>query len=407
MISFDDARRIILEHAVPNGRQRRSLHQLLGLVLAEPIQAPFPMPRFNNSAVDGYGVQVADVQSASAESPVQLELIGAIQAGDLGNLRIQSGQAVKILTGAPVPKSVDAVIMQEDCQVSDGCVRVLCSAELGENIRMQGEEFKRGQSVITENTVITPPVIGLLASLGYASAKIYKRPKVGLISTGNELVKPGKSLAMGQIYDSNSYALFAALRAIGIDAIRNYQVKDERQATQSVFEKALRENDVVISLGGVSVGEFDFVKDVAEHIGITTLFWRISIKPGKPVYFGKKGKKLIFGLPGNPVSALVTYHQLVQPALLAMMGYPIKNNIRFKAALSGALRKKPGRQEFVRGLVSYNGSFRVRPAQGQDSHMLGGLAAANCLIDFPSSEDRLQDNALVDVELLSWSLHAF
>jgi molybdopterin molybdotransferase len=407
MIPFEEARRIILENTAPGGTQRRALPHVLGMVLAEPIQARFPLPRFDNSAVDGYGVKIEDVRAASAEKPVTLELIGTIQAGDAGNIRIQPGQTVKILTGAPVPKSVDAVIMQEDCQVVGSGVRVLCPAERGENIRRQGEEFRRGQPVIAKNTIITPPVVGLLASLGYASVKVYKRPKVGLVSTGNELIRPGKPLAMGQIYDSNSYALSAALRTAGIESMRIYHVKDERNATQRVLEKALRENDAVISLGGVSVGEFDFVKDVAEQLGIRTLFWRIAIKPGKPVYFGLHGKRLVFGLPGNPVSALVTYHQLVQPALRILMGYPFQQAVRFKAVLSGALRKKAGRQEFVRGFVTYDGAFRVRPAQGQDSHMLGGLAAANCLIDFPLAEVRLQEDDLVDVELLSWSPYAF
>ncbi len=409
MIPFEEARRVILENAKPLGIVRRSLRTLRGLVLAETVYAAFDLPRFNNSAVDGFGVKVADLQTASPEKPVTLQMVDTIQAGASGKVSIRDGETVKILTGAPVPASVEAVVMQEFTeQGADGMVRFFRAAQPGEHIRLKGEEFKKGQSIIPAGTVITPPVIGLLANLGQAVAKVYRKPKVGLISTGNELVQPGKPLAGGQIYDSNTYALSAALQAVGLDAARVYSVRDERKATLRAFQKALKENDVVISLGGISVGEFDFVKDVAEQLGIETLFWRIAIKPGKPVYFGKTGKKLVFGLPGNPVSALVTYHQLVQPALLKMLGYPRTEPARMRASLTRDLRKRAGRQEFVRAHLTTNGAdFTVTPSVGQDSHMLGGLAVANCLIDFPVDAEYLKAGQLVDIDLLEWMPRAF
>jgi molybdopterin molybdotransferase len=405
MISFEEACKTIQDSTMPLGIQRRTLDNMLGMVLAEAIKAPFSLPRFNNSAVDGYGVKIADVKNASPQSPVELQLIGTIQAGDVGKIQIEAGETVRIFTGASVPKTVEAVIMQEYTELRGERVAIAATADPGENIRLQGEEFRRGQPVIAKDTIITPPVIGLLASMAYASAAVYKKPKVGLISTGNELAKPGKPLSSGQIYDSNTYALSAALRAVGIEKIKVYTARDEHRATRRAFETAIKENDIIISLGGISVGAFDFVKDVAEQIGIETVFWRIAIKPGKPVYFGKKGKKRIFGLPGNPVSALVTYHQLVQPALRKMMGYPDKPAIQLKARLGARLRKKPGRQEFVRGILNYDGIFRVTPAIGQDSHMLGGLMAANCLIDFPTAAETLSEHDSVSVDLLDWSFH--
>lgn len=409
MIPFEEARRIILENANPLGVARRSLRNLRGFVLAETVHAAFDLPRFNNSAVDGFGVKVADLQDVSPKTPVTLELVDTIQAGASGKVSICAGETVKILTGAPVPTSVEAVVMQEFTeQRADGGVRFLRATQPGEHIRRKGEEFKKGQSIIPAGTVITPPVIGLLANLGQSVAKVYRKPKVGLISTGNELVQPGKPLAGGQIYDSNTYAVSAALQAIGLDAVRMYSARDERQATLRAFQKALKENDVVISLGGISVGEFDFVKDVTEQLGIETLFWRIAIKPGKPVYFGKTGKKLVFGLPGNPVSALVTYHQLVQPAFLKMLGYSRTGPARMRASLTRDLRKRAGRQEFVRAYLTMNGvDFTVTPSVGQDSHMLGGLAAANCLIDFPVDAEHLKAGQRVDIDLLDWMPRAF
>lgn len=402
MISFEEARRIILDNAQPYGTIRRRLEALTGMVLAEAVKATFDLPRFDNSAVDGYGVKVSDLLKATENSPVTLKLVGTIQAGDAGKISIKSGEAVKILTGATVPASVEAVVMQEYTELQGTDVRFLKSTKPGDNIRRKGEEFRHGQAVIATGTVITPPVIGLLANLGHASAKSYRKPRVGLITTGSELVQPGKKLGPGQIYDSNTFALSAALKDIGIETVRIYHAKDEKKATRRAFEKALAENDVLVSLGGISVGAFDFVKDVAEDLGIQTLFWRIAIKPGKPVYFGKFGKKLVFGLPGNPVSALVTYHQLVQPALLKMLGYPQSTPVSLRATLSKALKKKAGRQEFVRGVVSYNGIFRVTPTIGQDSHMLGGLAAANCLIDFPTDAENINADTPVVINPLSW-----
>jgi molybdopterin molybdotransferase len=408
MISFEQAQKTILLEAHTLGVVRRSLEKLSGLVLAETVYAGFDLPRFNNSAVDGFGVQWRDLQNVSPETPVTLQQCGTVQAGDRAQIKIKSGETVKILTGAPVPASVDAVVMQEFVDVSESSIAFSQPVKAGEHIRCKGEEFSKGQAVLAKGRIVTPPVIGLLANLGHASAKVYRKPKVGIIGTGNELVKPGKPLARGQIYDSNTYALSAALREIGIEQIRIGWAKDQKHTTQKAFEKALQSNDVIISLGGISVGEFDFVKDVAEQLGIETLFWRIAIKPGKPVYFGKIGKKLIFGLPGNPVSALVTYHQLVQPALLKMMGYPIQLPGRFYAELTQTLRKKPGRQEFVRGFASYQrDGFKVTPSVGQDSHMLGGLATANCLIDFPSEADILPEGSRIEIDWLSWTLDVF
>lgn len=416
LLRYDDALETILNAVQPTGTRSIRLENARGFVLAEEAVTRFPLPRFDNSAVDGYGVLLSDVRKASPETPVTLALAGVIRAGDPGRGKLKRGTAVKILTGAPVPKSVDAVVMREDCRereekTPEGArivVDVKSSADPRENIRFAGEEFPKGRRVLAAGSRITPPVVGMLATLGVDRCKVYRKPSVALLVTGSELVKPGKTLKPGKIYESNSYALSAALQDIGLDDTRIFTVKDEKAATRQAFQKALKGFDVVISVGGISVGDFDFVKEVAEDLSIRTVFWGIALKPGKPVYFGTqhqgKKQKWVFGLPGNPVSAMVTYHQLVQPALLKMMGLPESNSSRISARLSRALQKKPGRMELVRGTVRLeDGAYVVTPTTGQDSHMLGGLAMANGLIVFPPEESALAEGQPVWVDLLSWN----
>jgi molybdopterin molybdotransferase len=408
MIGYEEALRTVLAHAVPMAPVKRRLDALLGKVLAEPVVATLPSPRFDNSAVDGYGVRMADVQGGSETRPVTLKLKGVIRAGDPPSIAIGPGEAVQILTGAPVPPSVEAVVMQEYCQVRGEVLTVADTLKLGENIRRKGEEYRKGQVILPAGTVVTPPVVGLLASLGLTAFPVVRTPRVGLIITGSELVPAGKPLKPGQIYESNSAGLTAALATLGIETVRVYYARDDRQATIQAFQQALKASDVVISVGGISVGAFDFVKEAAESLSIETVFWKIALKPGKPVYFGvrssgKGRQKLVFGLPGNPVSALVTFHQLVQPVLLRMMGHMVEAPLLQQAQLAQPLRKKPGRLELVRGRLAWEGGrFRVTPARGQDSHMLGGLAAANCLIVFPSDAAELSEGASVQIDWLRW-----
>jgi molybdopterin molybdotransferase len=368
------------------------------------------MPGFDNSAVDGFGIRLADVERASEDSPARLELSGTIQAGDRGAVSLAPGSALKILTGAVVPPEVEAVVMREFCEEQDGLVLVKRPSKPGENIRRRGEEFKAGEQILAPGTPVTPPVIGLLASTGHASFTTYKKPSVTIISTGDELVDPGQPLAPGQIYDSNSFALEAAVTAMAIDRCTRFHTRDNRDSTRDVLSTALDSADVVISAGGVSVGDFDFVKDVSEQLGIETIFWRIALKPGKPVYFGRKSgtaggtAKLVFGLPGNPVSALVTFHQLVKPALLKILGRSDVQPLELRATLTRNIRKKAGRMEFVRGIAGLSdGTLYVEPTPGQESHMMGGLAPANCLIVFPLEEENLPEGQQVRIDLLDWS----
>lgn len=409
MISYEQALSLILSHAQPLGIENTPLSDMLGRALAHPVVASADMPGFDNSAVDGFGVRLSDVERAAEDAPARLELSGTIQAGDRGVVALAPGSAVKILTGAVVPPQVEAVVMREFCEEHDGLVLVKRPAKPGENIRRRGEEFKAGEQILAAGTRVTAPVIGLLASTGHASFPTYKKPSVAIISTGDELVEPGHPLAPGQIYDSNSFALEAAVTALSIDRCTRFHTSDNRDSTRDVLSTALDSAGVVISAGGVSVGDFDFVKDVAEQLGIETVFWRIALKPGKPVYFGKKSgtagttAKLVFGLPGNPVSALVTFHQLVKPALLKILGHSDVQPLELRAILTRNIGKKAGRTEFVRGIAATKGGrLYVEPTAGQDSHMMGGLATANCLIVFPLEAEVLTEGQQVSIDLLDW-----
>lgn len=410
MLSYEQALAAILEQATPLSHKRIRLESLLGFVLAEPLVARFEMPLFNNSAVDGYGVRLADTQHASERSPTELKLIGEIQAGSSGELSLAPGSAIKILTGGAVPASVEAVVMREFCQEKNAAVKVGYAPKQGENIRLKGEEFPQGQEVLPSGVRVTPPVVGLVATLGYSSFVVHEKPKVALVVTGDELVKPGQRLLAGQIYDSNSYALQAAITALGIEEWLCMHARDTRKSTRQAFAQALEQSDVVISAGGVSVGDHDYVKDVLEELGVETVFWRIAIKPGKPVYFGvvetakRKRRKLVFGLPGNPVSALVTYHQFVKPALLKLMGMRQYSNQQVTATVTASLKKKPGRLDFVRAVVNCSPAGRVvvSPTRGQDSHMLSGLARANSLIHFAADAEVLPDGSQATVDMLNW-----
>ena len=314
---------------------------------------------------------------------------------------LSAGSAVKIMTGAPVPNGVDAVVMKEFCETKNGHVLVKKATQAGENIRKKGEEIKTGQTVLQAGTPVTPSVIGLLATLGLADVSVFKKPRIGIIATGNELIAPGKTLENGQIYDSNSFALSAACQQLGLPQIAVAHASDDPENLSETLKQTLAQSDVLITLGGVSVGDYDYVKSSLEALGMETRFWKINIKPGKPVLFGKFQNKLVFGLPGNPVSALVTFHLLVRPALLKILGHTHTSPNTCQALLTQTLKQKPGRRTFVRGKVfTQNGQWFATPTQGQGSHMMLGLAEANCLIVFPEDKDTLLENKLAEVYFL-------
>ncbi|MDE3057306.1 MAG: molybdopterin molybdotransferase MoeA [Bacteroidota bacterium] len=404
MIDFETAVSEVLRQTYALETRTIRLADSCGYVLAENVIAREPIPLFDSTSVDGYAVHSDDIISAVSSSSVNLAVQSTVQAGDSRVLHLKRNHAIKIFTGAPMPLDADAVVMKEFVSEENGKVSFHEPAHPGENVRKRGAEFSEGAVVFSAGTLITPPVIGMLSVLGYLSVDVYRKPKVAIVITGNELRAPGSRLKRGKIRDANSLTLVNVLRMLAIVPVFVVPVRDAKKAVLSVMKKALKKADVIISTGGVSVGEYDFVRDVMAELHVQTIFWRVSLKPGKPNYFGTKGRKLIFGLPGNPVAALVSFELLVRPALLKLQGLKVENQISFRARLTRDLRKKAGRMEFVRALFTKNSGSEllVAPTAGQDSHMMSGLAKANCLILFPKDAEFLPKGTIVEIRILPW-----
>jgi molybdopterin molybdotransferase len=405
MIGYSEALALVVNRAKAMPVETVAINRALGRVLAGDVVAPFPIPPFSSSAVDGYAVRARDVAGATAARPVTLRLEAAVHAGDSAPARLKPLHVVRIYTGAPVPPGVDAVVKQEHVKRAGRFVKFFTTVCQGDNIRRRGEEFRKGRIVLGRGTHVTPPVIGLLATLGCRRVRVHCKPRVAIVVTGNELRSLGKALTGGAIYDSNSLALSASLQALGLPPVLTLRARDSAPRIKAALERALGAADVVVSAGGVSVGDHDLVRDVCRSVGIRQVFWRVAIKPGKPNFFGTKGKQLFFGVPGNPVAALLSFHLLVRPALFGMMGTTSAPPLSLTARMEVRSTKKAGRAEFLRATLRADeqGELLARPLRGQDSHMLGGLAMADCLIHFPAGASELRAGAKVAVTLLRWS----
>jgi molybdopterin molybdotransferase len=384
MLELEEARQRLLDAVKPLPAEMVPVSQAAGRVLAEEVVSPIDLPPFDNSAMDGYAVRSADVASASSQSPIMLKLAGHVPAGAVFTGTVQPGTCVRLFTGSPLPDGADAVVMQEDTRVEDsqpGVVLFLDPAKPWENVRFRGEDVKAGTVLARAGEAITAGRVGLMAAAGISSVNAHRRPIVGLLATGSELVEAGHPLAPGKIYESNRRALEPLLVRSGAWARVFPLVPDTLDATYQALQLALDECDAVVTSGGVSVGELDFVKAAFERLGGVMDFWKVAIKPGKPFVFGRRGKKLLFGLPGNPVSALVTFLLLVRPALRRWQGAtnvlpPVAHGV-----LAEALTNHGDRRHFMRVRVDESGA--VRSAGAQASHLLSSLAAANGLVEVP------------------------
>ena len=378
------------------GYQRVALRSALGRVLAETIVSPIAVPAHTNSAVDGYAVRVADLPQTDVS---ELRMIGTALAGVPFSGVVLPGTAVRIMTGAVLPAGADCVVMQEHTERADSWVRIGSGHKAGQNIRLAGEDLVEGATVMAPGRRLQAADLGVLASLGVAEVRVRRRLRVAFFSTGDELRSIGETLSEGEIYDSNRYTLYGMLTHLGVELLDMGVVRDRQEDLRQALKDAAANADAIITSGGVSVGEADFVKDILAALGAVN-FWKIAMKPGRPLAFGKIGDAVFFGLPGNPVSVMVTYYYFVQPALRRMMGQTETEAVLVKVPCATRLKKRPGRMEFQRGILERqaDGSLAVRGTGDQGSGILSSVSRANCFIILPDELGNLEAGTLVDVQ---------
>lgn len=378
------------------GNERVAIRSALGRVLAEDIVSPFDVPGHTNSAMDGYAVRSDDLPASGIK---ELSVAGTVLAGAPYSDLVETGSAVRIMTGGVMPTGTDTVVMQERVERIGDIIRIGDDNKAGQNTRLAGEDLKRGDIVLQVGRLLQPSDIGLIASLGIAEVSVRRHLRVAFFSTGDELCSIGQPLANGQIYDSNRYTLYGMLSKLGVNLIDMGVVRDDREALKSALEEAAENADAVITSGGVSVGEADFVKEILTSLGEVN-FWKIAMKPGRPLAFGKIKNAVFFGLPGNPVSVMVTFYQFVQPALQRMLGQQQASDIIVKAKSLSKLKKRAGRMEFQRGILQReaDGSLAVYGTGDQGSGILSTMSRANCFIILPEDCTDVEINSMVDIQ---------
>ncbi|MEK7772865.1 MAG: gephyrin-like molybdotransferase Glp [Deltaproteobacteria bacterium] len=399
MITVEEAIETILKEIRPLGVESTDIIGALGRVLGEDIRASRPNPPWDNSAMDGYALVSQDTLGATDENPVKLRVIYDLPAGSTPQGPVARGAAVRIMTGAPMPDGATAVIMVEKTgQGADGSVIIRSEVKAGENVRRRGEDFSAGDTVIKKGSVVRPAEIGMLATVGVPFVSVHKRPRVAVLSTGDELCDVNQVPAMGKITNSNGYALAAMAAECGAEPAQLGIARDNRESLREKLASAMK-YDCIISSGGVSVGDYDFVKDVLKDMGSNMIFWKVAMKPGKPLAFGVIGGKPAFGLPGNPISSMVAFEQFVRPALLKMSGRTDIFRGLIDARLTEDLRIKPGRMNFIRAELQRDGSgFRAAPLEGQGSGMISTMVRANSYIVVPKDSTGFKKDATVKVQ---------
>ncbi|MBI5047524.1 MAG: molybdopterin molybdotransferase MoeA [Deltaproteobacteria bacterium] len=418
MISVEAALEIILSEIKTLGMERVDILSALGRVLGEDIAAAADNPPWDNSAMDGYAVRTADIKEASKEKPVILQIIEDLPAGYTAKKSVKKGEAIRIMTGAPMPMGADAVVMVEETEKAEvkglpsnasiegqeSGVKIFKEAKTGDNIRRAGEDFKNGDIVLTKGATIRPAEIGMLAAIGKPNVYVHQRPKIAVLATGDELVEIEETPANGKIINSNSYAISAQIKACGAIPVQLGIARDNKKDLEKKLEFGLTA-DCIVSSGGVSVGDFDFVKDVLKGMGSEMRFWKVAMKPGKPLAFGVIANKPAFGLPGNPISSMVAFEQFVRPAILKMTGKKDIFKRAFEALLTKPIKKKSGRMHFVRAAIEQkNGQFYATPLEGQGSGMLRSMVKADCLIILPENIQDIEKDCKVKVQPLGEGL---
>ncbi|MDD5434546.1 MAG: molybdopterin molybdotransferase MoeA [Nitrospira sp.] len=400
MRSVEEALKTVLDNTKVLGTERIPIQNSLGRVLGEDVYSNLYLPPWNNSAMDGYAVRWANVKDSKKDNPSKLNVVGDIRAGLMPDKPVGDGEAIRIMTGAPVPDGADTVIRVEDTKTEEKIVSIFKASRQGENIRKRGENVKIGDLVLTRGTSIGPGQLGSMAMVGKPVVTVYRRPTVMIMSTGDELADFDEALTENKIPNSNSYAVASqVLEAGGIPHVLGI-ARDNKESLREKIGQGLA-GDMMIVSGGVSVGDYDFVKDILKEYGIDMKFWTVGIRPGHPIAFGLVGDKPIFGLPGNPVSTMVTFEVFARPAIQKMCG----NTTLFRPVVDAISEEEfsdhPGRTHYVRSIVSYkDGKYYVKSTGIQGSGILMSMAYANCFMVLPPDKEKVSAGETVKVQLL-------
>ncbi len=405
MITVQEAHTLIRQSLAPLGSEELPLDQIQGRVLARDIAAPFSLPRFTNSAMDGFALKWDDIGDATDDFPVRLLVTQSIPAGTLSTLPVTSGCCAEIMTGAPVPEGADTVVAFEQTSgFGSDSVDVFKTPKYGANVRYCGEEITGGEILFHKGELLSPSEISVLASFGFASVVVHRMPKVSIVTVGDEVRMPGEEVSGAQIYNSNRFLLEAACRSVGVEPAGLHHAPDDRVALREALALALGECDVLITAGGISTGEYDFVQQELSALGVTKKFWNVAQKPGKPLYFGSTSEgKAVFSLPGNPVSALVCFVEYCIPALnILQERHEIAS---FKAILAEPFPTDKKRHRFLSGKVwSENGRLLCKVSPKIESHMITSLASSNCLVEAEPSSVALPAGSEVTCTMLPWAM---
>ncbi len=395
-LSIAAARQRIADLITPlNGWQRTAIRDSLDRILAADIISPINVPSHNNSAMDGFAVRFSDLEKEST----QLKQVGIAFAGQPYSGDVKPGECIRIMTGAVLPPDCDTIVMQEQVESQGENITIHGQHPKGNHARYAGEDIKKGEVVLAKGRRIIPADLGLLASLGIAEVSVMRRIRVAFFSTGDELRSIGDTLESGQIYDSNRYTLYGMLIRLGVDVIDMGVIPDQKEPLRQTLIEASQQADVIITSGGVSVGDADYVKEMLVELGHVD-FWKIAMRPGRPLAYGQIDDTLFFGLPGNPVSVMVTFYQFVMPALRQLIGEANIDSMTMQVTCSDDIRKRPGRFEYQRGIlyIDEHGQTKVKTTGGQGSGILHSMSYANCFILLDEACDGLPANSVVTVQ---------
>ncbi len=399
MIEYLDARSLVLKAARTLPSESVPLAAALGRTLARDVEAREDIPPFTKATMDGYAVRAADTRPPAKghEGAVALEVLEDLPAGRRSRKTVGAGQAVRIMTGAPLPAGADAVVMVEHSEKREGRVVFRREVGPGDNIGLAGEDLKKGETALERGTLVGPAEIGMLAAAGLARVAVARRPKLAVIATGDEIVEPGKPKRPGQIRNANGPALTAMAAESGAEAVYLGIARDRQSSLAAKLRRA-KAADILVLSGGVSVGDYDLVKSELEASGVRPVFWQVRIKPGKPVFFGVRSRQLVFGLPGNPTSAMVTFLLFVRPAVDRMLGRAVPGPAAGRAVLASDIVLKPGRTQFLRGVLMREGpGLRVAPYTDQKSGVLRSMVHSRVLIAVPADVSRIEAGREVDI----------